>query len=141
MKSGRENQEMATETRDRDPVGNGARPPGAQVPKLSDGIELIGEYEGSGFKESPYIARRGDGQVIQLSHLLHSVAEHSDGQRDFGQVAERVSEDVGRKVSRDNVRFLVEKKLRPIGVLAAADGSSPKLKRADRCWRSSSAPR
>ena len=122
---------MATETRDRDPVGNGPRPAGANVPKLSAGIELIGEYEGSGFKESPYIARRGDGQVIQLSHLLHSVAEHSDGQRDFGQVAERVSDDVGRKVSRDNVRFLVEKKLRPIGVLAAADGSSPKLKRAD----------
>ena len=122
---------MATETRERNPVANGARPSGAQVPKLAEGIELIGEYEGSGFKESPYIARRGDGQVIQLSRLLHSVAEHSDGHRDFGQVAERVSEDVGRRVSRDNVRFLVEKKLRPIGVLAAADGSSPKLERAD----------
>ena len=122
---------MATETRVRDPVGNGAGPPGAQVPKLSEDVELIGEYEGSGFKEAPYIARRGDGQVIQLSHLLHSVAERSDGKRDFGQVAERVSEDIGRKVSRENVRFLVEKKLRPIGVLAAPDGSSPKLERAD----------
>ena len=121
---------MATETRDRKSVGNGAGP-GAEVPKLSEGIELIGEYEGSGFKEAPYIARRGDGQVIQISHLLHSVAENSDGERNFGQVAERVSDDIGRKVSRDNVRFLVEKKLRPIGVLAAADGSSPKLKRPD----------
>ena len=43
----------------------------------------------------------------------------------------RSSEDVGRKVSADNVRFLVEKKLRPLGVLAAADGSSPELERPD----------
>ena len=104
---------------------------GSQAPKLADGIELIGEFEGSGFKESPYLARRGDGQVIQLSKLLYSVAANADGKRDCGQVAERVSEEVGRGVSRDNVRFLVEKKLRPVGVLAAADGSSPELKKAD----------
>ena len=95
---------MATETRDPKPKDNGAPPGGAHIPKLSEGIELIGEYEGSGFKEAPYIARRGDGQVIQISHLLHSVAENSDGERNFGQVAERVSDDIGRKVSRDNVR-------------------------------------
>jgi putative peptide zinc metalloprotease protein len=34
-------------------------------------------------------------------------------------------------VSGRNIRFLVEKKLRPMGVLAAADGSSPKLERPD----------
>jgi len=100
-------------------------------PKLAEGIELIGEYEGSGFKETPYIARRADGQVIQLTHLLHLVAEGADGRRPPAEIAERVTETFGRKVSADNVRFLVEKKLRPLGVLAAADGSSPEMTRSD----------
>ena len=92
---------------------------------------MIGEYEGSGFKEAPYLARRADGQTLQLTALLYSVASHADGQRDHAAIAAAVSEDIGRKVSPDNVRFLVEKKLRPLGVLAAADGSSPELERPD----------
>ncbi len=103
----------------------------SEAPRLADGIELIGEFEGSGLKQSPYLVRREDGQVLQLSKLLYSVAASSDSERDLGRIAERVSEDVGRKVTRENVRFLVERKLRPIGVLATADGSSPELARAD----------
>ena len=103
-----------------------------EVPaKVAEGIDLIGEYEGSGFKEAPYIARRADGQVIQLTKLLHLVAENADGRRSYPDIAERVGDAFGRRVSADNVRFLVDKKLRPLGVLAHADGSSPELKRAD----------
>lgn len=105
--------------------------PRPSVPQLAEGIDLIGEYEGSGFKETPYLARRADGQVLQLTQLLYLVAEEVDGERNFGQIAERVTEKFGRKVSAENVKFLVEKKLRPLGVLAADDGTSPKLKRAD----------
>jgi putative peptide zinc metalloprotease protein len=32
------------------------------VPRLSSGLKLHGEYQGSGFTEPKYIARRGDGQ-------------------------------------------------------------------------------
>ena len=99
--------------------------------KLADGVELLGEYEGSGHKEAPYIARRGDGQVIQLTQLLHLVAEESDGERGNHDIARQVSERFGRKVSAGNVQFLVERKLRPLGVLAAADGSSPKIKKVN----------
>jgi len=101
------------------------------VPRLAEGIDLIGEYEGSGFKETPYLARRMDGQVLQLTELLYLVAEEVDGERNFEQIAALVTEKFGREVSEDNVKFLVENKLRPIGVLAAADGSSPKLAKAD----------
>ena len=48
---------------------------GDAPPKLAEGVELLGEYEDSGFKEPHYVARRADGQVIQLSRLLHVVAE------------------------------------------------------------------
>ena len=101
------------------------------APRLAEGIELIGEYEGSGFKEAPYIARRGDGQTIQLSQLLHLVAEHCDGTRDEREIARLVSAEFGRKVSAGNVEFLVERKLRPLGVLAEADGSSPEIAKPD----------
>lgn len=58
------------------------------------------------------------------------VATEADGQKDLDQIARRVSEKFGRAVSADNVRFLVEEKLRPLGVLATTDGSSPELVRA-----------
>ncbi len=56
---------------------------GAEVPpRPAEGVELIGEYEGSGFKKAPYLARRGDGQTVQLTRLLYLVAEAADGSRD-----------------------------------------------------------
>ena len=102
-----------------------------EKPKLADGIELIGEYEDSGFKEAPYIARRADGQVIQLAPLLYLIAELSDGQRTNEEIAAAVSEAIKRGVSADNVRQLVEERLRPLGVVAGANGAEPELQKAD----------
>ena len=90
---------------------------------------MLGEYRDSGFKEPPYLARRADGQVLQLPRLLYLVAENADGRRSCGQIAEAVTEQFGRGVSGANVQTLVDSKLRPLGVLAAADGSSLKLTR------------
>jgi putative peptide zinc metalloprotease protein len=105
--------------------------PDGAPPKLAEGIELIGEYEDSGYKEPPSIARRADGQVIQLPKLLYFVAESADGKRSYEQIAERVTEATGRGVGGDDIRFLVNEKLRPLGVLAQADGSSPQVQKAD----------
>src|SRR3954471_6046126 len=100
-------------------------------PRVSKGIDLIGEYEGSGFKEAPYIARRADGQVIQLAPLLYLIAELADGQRTNEEIAAAASEAIQRGVSADNVRQLVDERLRPLGVIAPADGSEPELQKAD----------
>jgi putative peptide zinc metalloprotease protein len=100
------------------------------IPSLAPGTELVGEYQGSGFKQPVFLVRRSDGQMIQLSRLLYLVAQEVDGQKDFGQIAQRVSREFGRTVSADNVRYLVENKLLPLGMLAANDGPTPKLIRA-----------
>ena len=108
--------------------GAAASPP---VSRLADGVELLGRFEDSGFVDPPYLARRGDGQVLQLTPLLHHVAEAADGRRTTAEVAERVGAAVGKNVTADNVEFLVAEKLRPLGVMAAADGSSPPMSKPD----------
>jgi putative peptide zinc metalloprotease protein len=100
-------------------------------PRLTDGTELIGEFEGSGFKEPPALARRGDGQVIQLTPLLYSVAEKSDGNRSLDQIADEVGREIGRTVTADNVRTLVDAKLHPLGLVTATDGSLPEVEKLD----------
>jgi putative peptide zinc metalloprotease protein len=99
------------------------------APRLAKQVELLGEYEGSGFNEPHYLLRRADGQVIQLSRLLYLVVANLDRQESLGQVAQRVTEQVGRGLSAEQVNFLVEQKLRPLGILATAGSDLPRLQR------------
>ena len=107
-------------------------PPAADgAPRLAEGVELIGRMEGSGYKEPPFMARRPDGQMVQLAPILYLVAERADGQRTDEQIAAEVSEAIGRGLDADGVRMLVEEKLRPLGILAGPDGSSPQVEKQD----------
>jgi putative peptide zinc metalloprotease protein len=114
------------------PEPDSAPPDNGAAPQLCDGIDLIGEYEDSGFKEAPYIARRSDGQVIQMPELLFNVAEAVDGTRDYEQIADAVSEKIKRGVDADMIRQLLDDQLRPLGVVAPADGQpQQELQKAD----------
>jgi putative peptide zinc metalloprotease protein len=113
------------------PPASPPSPNGGHPPTLADDVELIGEMEGSGYKDAPSLVRRADGQVIQLPSLLYSVAAKADGKHTFDEIAAELTEEIKRGVDGDNVKFLVEEKLRPMGVLAQADGSSPSSEQAD----------
>jgi putative peptide zinc metalloprotease protein len=89
------------------------------APRLAEGVELIGEYQGSGFQEPRYIVRRADGQVIQLPRLLYLLAASVDGQRDLAQVAGVVSAEFGKVVQAEQVAYLLDNRLRPPGIVAA----------------------
>lgn len=93
------------------------------MPRLVDGTELIGEYQGSGFAEPRYILRRTDGQVIQLPHLLYRLAGSIDGKRDVRQVARGLSAELGRALSADQVSYLLDNRLRPAGIVASEPGA------------------
>ena len=41
-----------------------------EAPRLALGVELLGEFKNSGYSPPPFLARRPDGQVIQMSRLL-----------------------------------------------------------------------
>jgi len=99
-----------------------------QVPRLADGVELLGEYKGSGYSQPPSLVRRADGQVIQMSALLYRVACRIDGSRDTAAIAGLVSEDLGRSLTAEQVRYLITAKLLPLGVVAdqGAPAAPPK---------------
>jgi putative peptide zinc metalloprotease protein len=95
----------------------------------ADGVELIGEMAGSGYRVPPSLARRADGQTIQLTPLLYALLREIDGRRTTAELSAAVSESTGRTVSEENVRQLVDEKLRPLGLLRGKNGSQPVLKK------------
>jgi putative peptide zinc metalloprotease protein len=103
----------------------------AEILRLAEGVQLLGEAVGSGYRQPPALVRRGDGQVIQLTPLLHLVLSQIDGTRTVDQVATRVSEAYGRTVTADNIRTLVDGRLRPAGLLVGPDGSQPEVRKSD----------
>jgi len=98
---------------------------------LADGVQLIGEMSGSGYREPPALVRRADGQTIQLTRLLYAVLQAIDGTSTDEQVADRVSSAYGRLLRPDDLRSLVDAKLRPLGLLRLADGTQPEVRRSN----------
>jgi putative peptide zinc metalloprotease protein len=84
---------------------------------------------GSGYKIPPSLVRRIDGQTIQLTPLLYAILREIDGRRSPDEVAAAVSVSSGRTVNADNVGHLVDKQVRPLGLLVGRDGSQPKTKK------------
>ncbi len=91
-------------------------------PRLAEGTELIGEYQGSGFQEPRFIVRRVDGQVIQLPRLLFLLASLLDGRRDLVALAGLLSGEFGKVVAPQQVSYLIDNRLRPVGIVAADPG-------------------
>ncbi|WP_051385821.1 M50 family metallopeptidase [Actinokineospora inagensis] len=107
------------------------RPNSEAPPRRADGVRLIGEMRGSGYRRPPALVRRADGQVLQLTPLLYRVLEAVDGETDHDGIAARVGTAIGRRVTADDIRTLLDAKLRPLGVLKGADGSDPRPRKAN----------
>src|SRR3954463_8068922 len=101
------------------------------VPRRASDVELIGRFEDSGFKEPPYIARRKDGQVVQLAPLLYALAEEVDGRRDTTQIAEALSHRIRRDVTPENVEMLLDGQLRRLGIVKKRDGITAEVGKVD----------
>jgi putative peptide zinc metalloprotease protein len=95
-------------------------------PRLLPGAELLGQAAGSGLKEPPYLVRRRDGQVVQLSRLLYVIAAHMDG-RDLSAIAETAGPALDIHITPDHVAYVAENKLAPLGLTAHRDGRTPTM--------------
>jgi putative peptide zinc metalloprotease protein len=69
--------------------------------------------------------------MIQMPQLLYAVADEIDGRRDYGAIAERVTEKLGRGVSKENIQTLVEERLWPLGVITGPGGEQPQVQKVD----------
>ncbi|MES9542008.1 hypothetical protein [Actinomadura sp. NPDC000600] len=111
------------------------------LPALADGAELIGEFKNSGYRDTPQLVRLPNGQLVRLPPLLYLVAEALHRHRDLagatdaeaalGRVAETVSDAAGARLTGEQVVYLTDHKLAPLGVTTYSDGTEPPVVRAD----------
>jgi hypothetical protein len=93
----------------------------------ADGLSLLGEHQGSDCAGRRFLVGRSDGQVTQLPLLLYLImAAIAEGGVDGGWSADQVGAQVGaasgQRLTVDNVRYLIEGRLVPLG-LVVADGA------------------
>ena len=97
----------------------------AYPPRLAEGTELLGELKDSGFAQPQSLVRRADGQVIQLSRLLYMVTCLLDGTRGADDIAAEMSAELGRKLTAEQVGYLITAKLAPLGIVAGQGKTAP----------------
>ncbi|HET6550746.1 MAG TPA: hypothetical protein VFG79_19950, partial [Solirubrobacter sp.] len=90
----------------------------------AEGLELVGEVPGSGYKEGAALVRRADGQMVQLGPLMYALLEAVDGARDHDAVAAAMSDRLGRRLEREHVVRLGEKACAQ-GLLAGSEDNAP----------------
>ena len=95
-------------------------------PPLSraDGVELLGGVHGSGYKEGAALVRRGDGQMVHLGPLMYGLLEAVDGERDNEELAEALSQKLGRRLGAEHIERIAQK-LAAQGLLAGSEHRAP----------------
>src|SRR3954469_9699051 len=101
-----------------------ASPPAPSALARTEGLELLGEVSGSGYKDGAALVRRGDGQMVQLGPLMYALLEAIDGERDNAAVAAAMTERLGRRVEPEHVARLGEKAAEQ-GLLAGSEENAP----------------
>ncbi|WUH97186.1 hypothetical protein OHR68_27070 [Spirillospora sp. NBC_00431] len=123
------------------PAVDGAEPPAAlTLPALVDGAEFVGEFKNSGYREPPQLVRLPNGRLVRLPPLLFIVVkalhEHrhladADVGRALDRVADAASEAAGARLTAEQIVYLTDRKLAPLGVTTYSDGTPPPVVKAD----------
>ena len=90
----------------------------------AEGLELLGDVSGSGYKDNVALVRRADGQMVQLGPLQYALLDAIDGERDLPALAAAASEQLGRALQVEHVVKIAEK-LAELGLLAGTEENAP----------------
>ncbi|OLT31753.1 hypothetical protein BJF79_00840 [Actinomadura sp. CNU-125] len=124
------------------PAVDGAGPPAVlTLPTLADGTELVGEYKNSGYREPPQLVSLPNRQLVRLPPLLFHVVKalhdyrHLAGTADvetaLDRVAAAVSREADARLTGEQIVYLVDRKLAPLGVTTYSDGTPPPVIKAN----------
>ena len=91
-------------------------PPGRRWQAAPD-LEDLGPVQGSAMATPHFLVRRVDGQVVQLSELLHLVIRELVPGRTDEEVVAAVSASYGRRLSTAGLHHLVRTRLAPLGLV------------------------
>jgi putative peptide zinc metalloprotease protein len=97
---------------------------GVEVPErpaLAADVQLIGELQGTGFKDRQWLVQR-NGRFVQVTEVLYRIAEQVDGQHTVEEIAAGVTEATEWSVSADDVRHILRVILIPQGFVVPAGG-------------------
>jgi len=89
---------------------------------IAEGVRLLGPYQDSGYADPRYLVSRPDGKVVLVPVLVQQVLDGLTAGGDADAVAERVSTACGRELTADGLTYLVEEKLRPLGLVEPVTG-------------------
>lgn len=122
-------------------TGDTGAPAPLTLPALAEGAELAGEFKNSGYREPPQLVYLPGRRIVRLPPLLFLVAEALHEHRDLAEtrdvpaaldtVAASVSQKAGARLSAEQLVYLVDRKLAPLGVTTYSDGTPPSQVRSD----------
>ena len=84
---------------------------------------LRGKLDDTAYEQELYLAER-EGAFVQLTPLLYHALEQVDGKRSFAEIAQRLTEIMGRPYEPANAKRLLEK-LVPLGLVVDGEGNIP----------------
>lgn len=88
-------------------------------------VELMGRAQDSGLKADTFLIKRGDGQIVQLSGLLHTVLQEIDPAHSPEQIAGAVSSAYGKTLDTDGLSYLITKYLTVLGLVEIVGAPKP----------------
>jgi putative peptide zinc metalloprotease protein len=97
------------------------RSSGASRWRTPGDLEQLGPVSDSALTTPHFLFRRADGQVVQVSELLHRVLSELRPGRTDEEVADAVSTAYGRRLTPEGLHHLLESRLAPLGLAEHAD--------------------
>jgi putative peptide zinc metalloprotease protein len=94
-----------------------------EYPSRAQGVDLLGATD-AGPQGDRWLVCVGGSRYVQATPRLYLVLFYSDGKTSPDEIARRVSQDLGREMTADQVRWLIRERLVPAGLVSAGRSTS-----------------